>query len=166
MNDFQKIWWDQVQSDYRAFELLQKHGAGECHLLHYLQMVTEKLAKAYYWRSGQEPKLSHKGFVRFFQTLMNRKRDDQLRIAKILGFASVAGFDAFVFGAGPIVYAIEALAPALSNGPNPEYPWPPSQPVFAPATYSFPEARMLETSNGRQLVKVIARAVQVFPEIT
>ncbi len=165
MNAFQRIWWIQVQSDFRAFELLQKHSAADCHRLHYLQMVTEKLAKAYYWRTGREPKQSHKGFVRFVQTLMNRKRDEQLRIAQILGFGSVASFDAFVLSAGPIAYAIESLAPALSNGPNPEYPWPPSQPEWAPAAYNFPEARLLETSHGRQFIKVIGRAVKAFPEI-
>ena len=52
MNPYQRVWWQQVQSDYSVLLLLRREGAAPCRQLHYLQMVTEKLAKAYLWRHG------------------------------------------------------------------------------------------------------------------
>jgi hypothetical protein len=46
MNKYQELWWQQSESDHAAFQLLRGHGPGVCHTLHYLQMTTEKLAKA------------------------------------------------------------------------------------------------------------------------
>ncbi len=68
MNKFQELWWEQAKSDHEAFVLLRKHSIGQCHSLHYLQMVTEKIAKAYLWRKGAPPK-SHAGFVQFLRLL-------------------------------------------------------------------------------------------------
>ena len=47
MNDAQELWWRQARSDHALFVRLRRIGAEECHLLHYLQMATEKLSKAY-----------------------------------------------------------------------------------------------------------------------
>ena len=44
-------------------------GRRTCHSLHHLQMVTEKIAKAYFWRSGSPPPKSHAGFVQFLRFL-------------------------------------------------------------------------------------------------
>ena len=52
MNTFQGLWWQQAKSDHQVFQRLRSEGVAQCHSLHYLQMVTEKLAKAYFWRSG------------------------------------------------------------------------------------------------------------------
>jgi hypothetical protein len=46
MTDAQRLWWAQAKSDHGVFVLLRKQGVHDCHLLHYLQMATEKLAKA------------------------------------------------------------------------------------------------------------------------
>jgi hypothetical protein len=42
MNEAQKLWWYQAKSDLQLFKQLRRVGAHECHLLHYLQMSTEK----------------------------------------------------------------------------------------------------------------------------
>ena len=55
MNDAQELWLRQARSDHALFLQLRRTGADECHLLHYLQMATEKLSKAYLWRSGHAP---------------------------------------------------------------------------------------------------------------
>ena len=55
MNEFQNLWWQQAKSDYDIFELLKSQDKAQCHQLRYLQMVTEKLAKGYFWRSGTPP---------------------------------------------------------------------------------------------------------------
>ena len=73
MTHAQDLWWRQAQSDHRLFVQLRRNGAHKCHLLHYLQMSTEKLSKAYLWRSGHAPPRSHTGFVRFLRALLNRR---------------------------------------------------------------------------------------------
>jgi hypothetical protein len=55
MNNFQKLWWQQARSDLAVLALLRRHDICPCHQLHYLQMVTEKLAQAYFWRSKSPP---------------------------------------------------------------------------------------------------------------
>ena len=45
MNEYQEIWWQQAKSDHSVFVLLRGQGVPPCHSLHYLQMVTEKIAK-------------------------------------------------------------------------------------------------------------------------
>jgi hypothetical protein len=69
MNSFQRIWWEQVKSDYQIFALIRSRGIAQCHSLHYLQMVTEKIAKAYFWRSGAPPQKGHAAFVDFLRSL-------------------------------------------------------------------------------------------------
>ena len=63
MNEAQRLWWEQSKSDLRIFKQLRKLGAHPCHLLHYLQMATEKISKAYLWRSGKVPPKAHTGFT-------------------------------------------------------------------------------------------------------
>jgi hypothetical protein len=46
MTEEQRLWQVQAQSDHAALVVLRRAGVHDCHLLHYLQMVTEKLAKA------------------------------------------------------------------------------------------------------------------------
>jgi hypothetical protein len=69
MNRYQELWWRQSESDHAVFKLLRGQGPAVCHTLHYLQMTTEKLAKAYFWRTGSPPQKSHIGFVKFLQFL-------------------------------------------------------------------------------------------------
>jgi hypothetical protein len=138
-----------------------------CQQLHYLQMVTEKLGKAYFWRTGHPPPRSHVSFVRFLQALDSRSNADRVRIAKLLGFGRVHGFVNWISTVTPLAHALERLAPALAGdqGPNPEYPWPRLAPVYAPTTYTFPVWRDLtEKGQGRQLLKVIDLAVVRFPD--
>ena len=85
MNDAQELWWRQARSDHALFVQLRGAGAHDCHLLHYVQTATEKLSKAYLWRSGHAPPKSHTGFVRFLRALLDR-RSELDRIANVLGF--------------------------------------------------------------------------------
>lgn len=64
MNRFQRVWWVQAKSDHEMFVVCRSNGLPRCHSLHFLQMATEKLAKAYFWRSGNPPPKSHSGFVK------------------------------------------------------------------------------------------------------
>jgi hypothetical protein len=93
MNPYQSLWWEQTRSDHAVLLLLRRNGAGSCHQLHYLQMVTEKLGKAYFWRTGHAPRKSHASFVRFLQALDNRRGRDRNRIANLFGFARAPDAD-------------------------------------------------------------------------
>jgi hypothetical protein len=59
----------------------------------------------------------------------------------------------------PLAEAIEDLAPALAGeGPNPEYPWPPSEPTVAPAEHLFAIWwQIQDTAAGRQFLNLLDR---------
>jgi hypothetical protein len=166
MNDRQSRWFEQVQSDYEVLLLLRRTGARPCHQLHYLQMVTEKLGKAYFWRTNRPPRRGHASFVRFLQALDDRPTAEVTRIAKLLGFGRPEGLESWIPVVAPLAYAIERLAPDLAkDGPNPEYPWPFNAPVSTPATYEFPVwTSLTESGRGRELLHAIDAAVRYFPE--
>ena len=165
MNGYQELWWQQAQSDHEAFLLMRREGIAQCHTLHYLQMVAEKLAKAYFWRTGSPPPKNHAGFVQFLRFLGQIRQSERVRIAALFAFARFTDFQSWIRAALPIAYDLERIAPALaSNGPNPEYPWPHEQPQYAPAKHHFAVWASLTSVQGRELMRVIRIAVDRFPE--
>lgn len=163
MNVHQKVWWEQTRSDHAVLLLLRKHNAGPCHQLHYLQMVTEKLGKAYFWRKGRTPRPLHTSFVRFLQALYNRREPEVTRVAEVFGFARSEDFGNWIPTVTPLAHALERLAPALAgfHAPNPEYPWPHAAPIHAPAGYDFPIwSQLVNTGRGRNLLKFIDTVVR------
>ena len=166
MNAYQRLWWEQTCSDHAVLLLLRREDADPCHQLHYLQMVTEKLGKAYFWRTGHPPPKSHASFVQFLQALNNRPAPGRARIAKLLGFGRARDFENWMPTVTPLAHDLERLAPALAGdkGANAEYPWPWAAPAHAPVTHVFPVWKQLTASGrGRQLLKVIEAAVRGFP---
>ena len=166
MNSYQKIWWEQAKSDLDVFVLVRSQGLAQCHSLHYLQMATEKIAKAYFWRSGRPPSRTHAGFRRFLQFLGHtRRKKDRERIASLFSFNRFTDFQNWIRTVMPIAHEVERLAPDRANdGPNPEYPWPHAEPQTAPVNYSFPVWDSLKSGQGRDLMRVIHIAVDRFPE--
>jgi hypothetical protein len=165
MNSFQQVWWQQAKSDHEAFLLIRGEGIARCHSLHYLQMATEKIAKAYFWRSGSPPPQKHTGFPTFLRFLGQIRASDRDRIAELFTFKRYVDFQNWIRGVIPIAHDIEHLAPALANnGPNPEYPWPHAQPEFAPANHDFAIWPTLTSGRGRDLMRVIHIAVDRFPD--
>ena len=61
----------QARSDHAIFERLNTPGVEHCHRLHYLQMVSEKLAKGILTRPTQfdPPEPTHAVFVRLLRVL-------------------------------------------------------------------------------------------------
>jgi hypothetical protein len=165
MNGCQELWWRQARSDYAALLLLRRHGAAPCHQLHYLQMVTEKLGRAYFWRSGVPPPTSHAGFVQFMRFLGSVRVAERRQIAVVFGFGRFEDFQGWIRAVLPLAYALERLAPQLAqDGPNPEYPWPRSSPQYAPVTFEFDVwAHLTRSGRGRQLLQIIDVAVAKFP---
>ena len=165
MNQAQELWWRQAQSDHSVFVHLRRAGVGECHLLHYLQMATEKLSKAYLWRSGHAPPKVHTGFVRFLKALLDRHADLD-RIATILGFRRREDLDNWVRNVQTLAYSLQNMAPAeAGNGPNPEYPWPHEAPTDCAILHTFAMWNQLSnTGQGRKLIEIIGRAISRFDE--
>lgn len=166
MNVYQECWWRQAQSDLDVLTLLRRHSEPPSHQLHYLQMMSEKIAKAYFWGHGKPPRKTHAGFAKFIRLLGHARQPvDRDRIASALGFARFADFEWWSRTSLDLVYSLERLAPALAqDGPNPEYPWPSDAPVNVPATFNFPLWQDLsETGRGRRLIEIIGRTVINFP---
>jgi hypothetical protein len=165
MNQYQARWWEQAKSDHAVFLLLRRHGAAQCHQLHFLQMLTEKLAKAYFWRRGSSPPKKHAGFVQFLRFLGHVTPCHRERIANLFSFARFDDLQNWMNAALPIAYELERLAPALANdGPNPEYPWPHDQPATAPASHEFAIWPRLTGGRGRDLMRVVQIAIDHFPK--
>jgi hypothetical protein len=165
MNAYQERWWQQVRSDFGALVLLRQYHGDPCHQLHYLQMVTEKLGKAYFWRKGIPPRFGHAYFVWFLRSLGTASSSNRHQIADVFRFRRFDDFQNWVKTVLPLAYALQRLAPDLAkDGPNTEYPWPSAAPEFVPATYRFELWQNLTgTGRGRQLMSVIRLAVEQFP---
>ena len=121
MNDAQELWWRQARSDHAVFVQLRRAGGHECHLLHYLQMATEKLSKAYLWRSRHAPPRSHTGFVRFLRALLDRRDSRAGSDRNRFGVRSSkdALYD-WVRSVQTLAYSLQNIAPAeAGNGPEP-----------------------------------------------
>jgi hypothetical protein len=165
MNSYQELWWQQAKSDHEAFVLIRGSNVAQCHSLHYLQMVTEKIAKAYFWRSASPPTKCHTGFVQYLRFLGQIRSEHRDRIANVFLFKRFLDFQVWIRAALPFAYDLERLAPSLANnGPNPEYPWPHSLPQYAPANHEFAIWSSLKSSKGRDLMRIIHIAVDRFPE--
>jgi hypothetical protein len=93
------------------------------------------------------------------------RHEDRERIAGLFSFNRFADFQNWVRSVLPIAYDLERIAPDLANdGPNPEYPWPHSQPGFAPVSHKFEVWISLTSGQGRDLMRVIRIAVDQFPK--
>lgn len=148
----------QAQTDFTSDAWLKAAGQPCSQWLHFLQRALEKTGKAYLAASGSElPQLrqSHLAMGRFLRILARNTmiwqqwplapRQFQQHVGRLL----------------PLVDAIERLTPALSTGPNVEYPWQlPDGRLVAPCQYGFHEVLTdLETVNGRNLLKIVERAL-------
>ena len=125
-------WWMMVRRVWCSIAGVGRFSFPVCHELHYLQMCTEKLAKAYYQTDLRN---GHAAFRPFLRDLPGNAA-----AVVPLGFANLAGLTRWEGSVRSIVGAIEDLAPAIADRkalPNPEYPWPRNAPVNAPADYGF-----------------------------
>ncbi len=156
MTEFQRLFLVQARADFAVFELLRKEpGLSRCHALHYLQMSTELLGKAYVWRNGFPGKNTHRAFVQFLRSLpFNRAAQKQLgKQGKNNAWEQIIRKNV------PLAERIEDLAPALAqDGPNPEYPWPSEKPVIAPVEHEFSLWAILENkTEGRKFIELVQK---------
>ncbi len=115
-----KGYLEQARSDWNAYNTLQVASIANCHTLHYLQMTTKKLGKAFFLVGGTPlyvVRRTHRAFTRFLQ-LAARNHGLQSELG-MTGLQLRMHIQQML----PIAYEIERLAPALADGgANVEYP--------------------------------------------
>jgi len=135
--NWRTAFFTQARSDYHVLlRLMETPGTERCHVLHYLQMTTEKLAKGFSTDGNTQPPVQHLGFVRFLQTAKNQH--SQLR--RVFQAKNPRHFSDYLNGLLPIAREIEQLAPrGTGQTPNPEYPWktPVDNVIVAPCEHDF-----------------------------
>ncbi len=159
MNAQQAAFFRQAAEDWRVYSSFRRsRPRTACHELHYLQMATEKIAKAYRWGTSTPPRGEHTSFVVFLRMIADRKRTREA-----LGLQSQAYSRAWIRASLPLAIQIENLAPALAGeGPNPEYPFPRALPLTAPVDHDFQVVDELDRPNGRKLITLVSGLFETF----
>jgi hypothetical protein len=117
------------------FRTLNHDKAELCHQLHYLQMATEKMAKAFLTNPSapQRPKRVHQALVKYIRAA---KRMPQVKQA--CGIPDWSQFRSYLDGLLTVADAVEALAPVGAlDKPNPEYPWESGGVIICPKEYQY-----------------------------
>jgi hypothetical protein len=151
----------QARSDWAVYKVLaQQPTLPRCHGLHYLQMASEKIAKAYRCRDTNanvdDVLSSHVGFEKFVNSFLlspTMKEEYAGRRAQLRELLKTARLFA---------REIEKLAPAVDriHAPeNAEYPWARGEEVVTPCDYDYPALSLLTTSRGRTFLNFLARAI-------
>lgn len=121
--------------------LLSRQGVPYAHQLHYMQMVTEKLARSYLADPRTQPQKTHVGFVRLLQQAKRGRESREIR--RRLGYGDDRVFAKFIDSLLPLARQVEELAPVLAGmaRPNPEYPWKDlaSGEIVVPVDFAFPQ---------------------------
>jgi len=145
----------QANSDFSVFHEFQKSGREQCHQAHYLQMASEKLAKAYLCDpAGNPPQTTHNALVPFLRSCMGRPE-----FRRFFGIADASAWNAYVRSILPLAEHVQKLAPEGKslNRPNPEYPWHHSQTrqVCSPLDYPFSSLTRPTDPHVGKLLKFI-----------
>lgn len=156
-----EAFWAQATSDWQIYEHLEKTSFAKCHALHYLQMATEKLAKAYLLNGRTDIKdvrSTHRALTRY---MLNLSRNSRLQ--DLMGMAAKQ-LRSHIQKLLPLAYEIEKLAPALAgDGPNPEYPWEAPKGIFnVPVSHAFIIVKTLRQPHGHNLIKLIRITLKNF----
>lgn len=171
--DWRRAYLRQAKSDFELLQLLTGETAagrcGRCHVLHYLQMTFEKLAKGYSSpATGPEPAHTHKGAVQLVQLLIpSHPTNSGLHQAMQMSYPRRR---AYLMSLLPIVEMIERLAPSVARGGiNPEYPWQAtsSSDVVAPIDHNFnvPELRADKISRVMKFLQTMFSFLQSSGEL-
>jgi hypothetical protein len=157
----------EARSDWAIYKMLADDATlPRCHALHYLQMTTEKIAKAYRCRDTGADVESvlylHVGFAKFMSSF--------LLSPMIKG--EYEGRDAhlqeILKSARSLAREIEKLAPAVdrrSSPENAEYPWSQGDDVVTPCQYGYPSLSLMQGTGGRAFLKILGRALSDFERI-
>jgi len=147
-DQWDKAYLRQASSDYEVFRQLLSMPVPPCHQLHYLQMATEKLAKAFLSANarGRRQPNKHESLVHFLNSV-----DAHDAVRRAFGYESKSQQMAFLRSIMPIARAIEAVYPKALDAPNLEYPWESSGRVLCPRDYDFTDLHL----TGRESIPVL-----------
>ena len=153
VNSWRSAYFRQAHADYEMFLPLENtRGISLCHRLHYLQMMTEKLAKGFNTppTAKKEHAHTHAAFLKFLKTLKLQPEFRQVR-----GNMSNDQFDSYLKGLYALADRVQNLAPDLAKEkPNPEYPWRmPTGTIVAPAEFGFPDLDL--NAKDPHLIKLL-----------
>lgn len=145
----------QAHSDYSVFINLNKSRYPLCHRLHYLQMATEKLAKAYQCdKNNSHPPKTHLALLKMLRTIKGNPN-----IRRLFGFENQKmAYIAYINKLMPIANQIESLAPIGGDFDklNPEYPWKnPIGRVNCPAEYKYSEIKPTDLIKIQGLIRTL-----------
>jgi len=115
MHDCQEMWWKQVQSDMAALDILRQHGTDPCHQLHYWQMATEKLGKAYFCKPGHPPLRTHATLVFFPQIIGKRPKGPSESNCKSAPIREFFGFPVVDQCGPPVGLRTRATGPGIGS---------------------------------------------------
>lgn len=167
----------QARSNFKVFRILLDLDRAEgpaCHPLHYLQMSTEKLAKAAMIALGQPvEKLTHVAFSNIPRVLARNN------VAYRLGWQDAKAFRQFLRKAAPIFREIEELNPAVGTQSsmtaarfqsNVEYPWQTrgeneSIVWLCPVNHSWPLIEELRSGSGAHILQFIEVLLERFEAV-
>jgi hypothetical protein len=151
---------------YKHLSALVKPSFHQCHALHYLQMATEKIAKAYRLRDTpadvDDLVKRHTGFVEFVNEFFRcRTIRDEFQ-------GQDAALQAPQKNAAILAREVEKLAPAidrLASPENAEYPWERDEAIVIPCRFGFPNLTMLNQASGRAGMNLVERAFNDFEKL-
>jgi len=121
-----------------------------------MQMLTEKLAKAFLAKGTKEPVHRHGAFVALLRTVKGN-----YDLMQCCGMSQKRQYQEYLRSLLPLAEKIESLAPALSNnGPNAEYPWQDgSGEICVPAEYSFENFGLRDSPKISKMTKFIESCI-------
>jgi hypothetical protein len=157
----------QARSDFAVCEHLRAQDLAPCHWMHYLQMTTEKLAKAVRLSpaGGATFKHSHVAFSKLSAILRR-----QTVLAPTLHMETNS-YREFIDQTSALRAGIEQLAPDVAGGrPNAEYPWEARDHSgqlrwWAPCDWTFPIEAEMRSPQGHALLKLITLLLRQYEQL-
>ena len=173
--EYAKAFREQAESDFRIFTLLSGSRKAidfgfspeKCHLVHYLQMSLEKIAKAYRMRDQKVPMekvLSRHVVIQKLMGALIASR--HVQVASGLKAPVLKGLSSQF---NQIAREIEKMAPAVDRQKNPvnaEYPWERAGKVVAPCKFDFPNLDLSNSGVWGHFLKIVALAIRDFDRIS
>jgi hypothetical protein len=163
---WREAFFRQAENDFALFHEFNRSKPMKpaCQQVHYLQMATEKLAKAIKCRwlpKKAQPPTHHVGFVETLRLITNRDRELRRRLKYGV---DCNRFSEYITSLLPLAQAIEDLAPeGKRQKPNPEYPWNMGGNVICPLDYPFDKILGTPAHRGKLpiLEKLIGELIQI-----
>ncbi len=157
--DWRSAFFAQARSDYELLLLLERQGAPLNQRLHYMQMCSEKLAKAFRTEpGGQPPVRKHEAFVYFVRKVAPQNSGLQA----VCGFSgNRQAYQRFLREFTSEAESIENLSPEGDDHPNPEYPWESGGTIYSPTDYDFIHLDTINNPKVRKLIGFLQKCLEL-----